>query len=271
MRRADERGMTLVELLIVVVLGGLILLAMYEVMITNQQTYAAQNADAQAQQTLRAGMNVLFGEIREISPSEGDIIRMDADHLTIRALRGVAIVCQILDWGNNPQFRARKVGDFLAEGDSVVVFFDNDPQLDTDDSWKIGEVDQLDTSGLTCTGSDEAQDFRLNGEFAGAPPDSIVPGAPVRSFEVFDYYEDTYDGESYLVRQDEDGEVQPLVGPLEAGNGILFEYLDNAGNTTANGPQVAQISVTLRTESPVRGPDGERMQDSLSARIFTRN
>jgi len=270
MRRTDERGMTLVELMIVVVLSGFILLAMYEVMITNQRTYAAQNADAQAQQTLRAGMSVLFSEFREISPGQGDIVTMGSTGILIRALRDFGIVCSVENWGASPEIRVRKIGDYISDGDSVAVFADNDPQDDGDDVWKYGEVQNQDTGGYTCSGTDEAYDFEIDGTTAGPPPDSIVRGAPVRSFERYAYYLGTYDGEPFLVRQDEDGTVDPLVGPLAPG-GVSFRYLDADGNTTSDPAQVRQIVARLRTEADVRGPDGELMRDSLTARISTRN
>ncbi|HUF75760.1 MAG TPA: prepilin-type N-terminal cleavage/methylation domain-containing protein, partial [Longimicrobiales bacterium] len=67
----DRRGFTLVELLVVVVLGSLVLMAALQVLITNQRTYAAQNAVITSQQSTRIALEVLVNELRELSPSGG--------------------------------------------------------------------------------------------------------------------------------------------------------------------------------------------------------
>ncbi|NNM03492.1 MAG: prepilin-type N-terminal cleavage/methylation domain-containing protein, partial [Gemmatimonadetes bacterium] len=82
-----RRGFTLVELLVVLVLGTFILLATYQTLATNTRVYAANSARTLGQQALRAGVAVLSGELREISPREGDLIEMGPDSLRIRAQR----------------------------------------------------------------------------------------------------------------------------------------------------------------------------------------
>ncbi|MCJ7629944.1 MAG: prepilin-type N-terminal cleavage/methylation domain-containing protein, partial [Longimicrobiales bacterium] len=87
MRPRARRGFTLVELLIVIVLASFLVLAIYQVLITNSRAYAVNNAQIQGQQMLRAGMDVLFGELREVSSRSGDLVTMQDDALTIRAQR----------------------------------------------------------------------------------------------------------------------------------------------------------------------------------------
>ena len=268
----DHRGgFTLVELLIVVVLGAFVLGAMYQVLITNQRTYATQNANVQANQTLRGGMEALFSEFREISPQDGDLIAMGAAGMTIRANRAPAIVCSIVTGGSNPTVQVKRLGQYLT-GDSARVFYDNDPDLTSDDVWRTAQIQVADSTGLlTCPDGEVAETVRLQGLDWGPPPDSILPGALVRNFVRYQYQVGTYNGQTYLTRTDQAGNTYPLIGPLNPNNPVSFQYLDATGTATGTAANVRQIDVTLRSETNIRGISGDLQQDSLRARIFTRN
>ncbi|MDH3424781.1 MAG: prepilin-type N-terminal cleavage/methylation domain-containing protein, partial [Gemmatimonadota bacterium] len=62
-------GFTLIELLVVTVLGSLVLLAALQILITNQRTYTSQNQVIAGQQSTRMALEVLFNELREVSPA----------------------------------------------------------------------------------------------------------------------------------------------------------------------------------------------------------
>ena len=79
MRSHTERtssGFTLIEVLVVVVLGAVILASAINVLATNQRTHLSLSTKVQMQQALRAGIEVLPGELREISVREGDLVSM---------------------------------------------------------------------------------------------------------------------------------------------------------------------------------------------------
>lgn len=281
-----RRGFTLVELLVVTVLGALVVMASLQVLITNQRTFTAQNAEIQGQQALRAAMDVLTSELREVSASGGDLLAMGGDSIKIRLMRKLAIACQI-DTTNsgNPYIVALKIGeDWFAQQDSAYVFADNDEDLETDDDWIRGRVTQVDTTS-TCTGlnlsvvgssagildSTAAETLTFAGQKALFTSDSVRTGAPVRSFETFTYGLYTYDGQPYLGRTAPGGSVVPLVGPLRASDGVSFGYRDAEGNVTTTAEDVRQIVVTLRWGSGILNSLGEAVSDSLSGWIYTRN
>lgn len=271
--RTDTRGMTLVELTVVTVLGSLILAAMFQVLISNQRTFAAQNAGVQSRQTLRGGMDVAFSELREISPEDGDVVEMEEQRLHIRAGRSVGLICSIISTSgtNHPIVQAKKVGRYL-DDDSARVFYENDPSLRDDDVWRTANVEVMDTSGtLTCPDGSTAQEVQLNGVRYAAPTDSILTGALVRNFVHYRYELGDYNGRSYLLRIASDGASTPLVGPLDATDGVSFGYLDGDGAPTAVPEEVRQIEITLRTTSQASDARGEPFRDSLTTRIFTRN
>lgn len=268
---SDRRGMTLVELLVVVMLGGLVMLAIYEVLIVNQRTYTAQSANVRGQQTLRAGMNVLFAELREISPADGDIVTMNADELEIRATRNIGVICEIVVGGLDPTVRARRIGRDLSE-DSARVFFENDQNSTDDDVWRTARISIVDIGSFACPDGETAQTVQLRDvTHATTSDDVLVPGSPIRNFIHYRYAVGTYDGQSYLIREDTLGVQDPLVGPLDDGDPLDFTYLDENGSTTTTPTDVRQVEVTLRTISEARDGSGDPYRDSLTARIYTRN
>lgn len=266
----NRAGFTLVELLVVSVLGALVVGAAYQVLIVNQRTYTAQNAQIQSQQTVRAGLDVLFGELREISSSGNDIRAFAADSLKVRAGRNFGLVCGV-DLTNST-LDVRRVGSWFGAGDSVVVYAENNVNTVADDNWIYGRISSRDTT-ITCGGG-PAQRLTVPSvatAATGSPPDTIRVGGNVRSYTHYTYGLYAIDGEPYLGRKDSTNTAAPLVGPLRSSNGLAFTYLDSTGAVASTAADIAQIEVTLRTLSQVRGPDGEFVADSVTTRIHIRN
>lgn len=273
MKTSSRTGFTVVELLVVVVLGALILMTAYQVLAINTRVYAVNGARVQGQQTLRGGLEVLSGELREISARGGDLIEMGTDSLTIRAQREFGLVCDVNYGGGLAQLTAIRVGPAFSVGDSVFVFHDNDPDLASDDEWFGGTVSGV--SASTACGGNPSQVLTLPFVSAAAGafnPDSVRVGAPVRGFDVFTYGQYEVDGEAYLARRKR-GDPDPslLVGPLPASGGLSFQYLDEQGQVTTVDTLVAQIELTLRYETALRSFNNELVADSVLLRIYPRN
>ena len=169
MRGHDRGGFTLVELLIVAVLGVIVVGATYQMILTSQRAYTTQTAQLQGQQTVRAGIDILFAELRELSGVEGDILEMNPDRIEIRAMRAFGLVCDVNPTGS--PIRVKKIGRYFQSGDSIVVFADNDPDVASDDTILSGAVASI-TEGETCTGTDIAQSL--------AVPDLVMPWRTTR-------------------------------------------------------------------------------------------
>ena len=279
----NRRGFTLVELLIVAVLGSLVLLATLQVLLTNTRTYRAQAATISGQQTTRMAVEVLFAELREVSASGGDILAMSQDSITVRLMRKFSIVCQT-DW-TGP--RIRVIRDFLLNSgdtlyimggtnrfqpdDSVFVFADNDENATSDDVWIPARITAVDSS-VVCPQPDSAAalDLTFNGQASLFSADSVGIGAPVRSYEEFAFGTTTMNGDVYLARRDT-GDYIPIAGPLAPTNGLEFVYRDALGNVTTVDTLVAQIEVVVRTGSTVQNSLGQMVQDSVLVWIHTRN
>jgi hypothetical protein len=222
---------------------------------------------------LRAGMDVLFGELREVSSQGGDLLKTEDDALTIRAQRAFGLVCEVDYTVSPPQLTLFRVGPAVEAGASVFIFHDNDPDRLLDDEWFGGVVTAVDTT-TTCGGRPgQTLTVPFVGTTAAAtPPDSVRIGAPVRAFDIFTYGQFEIDGEPYLGRQLSGApSPDPLVGPLRASGGVAFRYLDSVGAVTTVDNLVAQIEVTLRYQSKVLGYGGELVSDSILVRVYPRN
>ena len=266
MKTGDRRGFTLVELMIVAVVGAMVVGATYQILLSSQRALTVQTAQIQGQQTVRAGLDILFSELREISRSEGDILTMGSDRIEIRAMRAFGLVCGTSVTGS--PLRVQKIGRFFEDGDSIMVFADNNPDVASDDTILAGDVGGIDTT-QTCWGGDAAQSLTVPALTAALANDTVRLGAPVRGFTIYTYGLYTVGGEDYLARKS-GATTAPLVGPL-APNGVSFVYLDSLGSVTTNPRAVSRIEVTLRSKSKVLNQRGLPVADSLSTAIYLRN
>jgi prepilin-type N-terminal cleavage/methylation domain-containing protein len=267
-------GFTIVELLIVAVLGSMVVAAAYQVLITNQRTYTAQNAQIQSQQTVRAGVDVLFGELRELSRTGLDIQGFGTDTLKVRAMRKFGLACAVNVAAGT--IDVKKYGSWIEVGDSVVVYAENTTSSASDDDWIKGRVSTRDTT-IACGGT-QAQRLTIPAIATAASMalasarDTVRVGANVRTYTHYTYGLYTVDGAPYLGRRDTGSSVTTaLVGPLKASTGLAFRYLDTLNAVTTTLANIAQIEVTLRTTSTIRGPNGGYVADSIKTRIALRN
>lgn len=268
MSRRDRSGFTLVELLLVTILGAFLALAAYQVLITNSRTHSVSAAQIQGQQTLRSGVDLLFGELREISTADGDLLVMGQQSLRIRAQRTFGLVCSTNYAGSPPELKLYQVGPFFESGDSIVVFAENDTETTLDDTWLWKSVQSVETNAYCDTSP--AQILSIPG--LASTGDTVRVGAPVRSFQEYTYGVYEFDGEKYLGRRARGvSSADLLAGPVTDYRGVTFKYLDALGNVTTVDTLVTQIEVAVRYQAEILGPDGSPVADSLVVRVFPRN
>lgn len=274
----DRRGFTLIELIVVAVLGSLVLGAVLQVLITNQRTYTAQTATVSGQQSTRMALDVLFNELREASASGDDLIGMGRDSLRLRLMRKFGVTCstgiaslQLTVLRETNIFNM--VGSNMFEvGDSVFVYADNNGNTEDDDVWIPATITAVDTAGVTCP-QDGAPAATLTflGQAAAFAADSVGIGAPIRSFKTYTFGDTILYGDVYFARREGSGPMIPVAGPLKATDGLDFTYRDAFGTVTAVDTDVRQIEVLVRTGSNVLDSRGEVVSDSITAWIYTRN
>ena len=290
----SRRGFTMVELLIALVLLGLVSAALYRVLVNNQRLYLAQTQRIDLSQNIRAASNILPAEFRELDATDGDIIAMSADSISIRAMRWLSFVCvaPVLAGVNNGlamTIRGGQVGQPMFFGsrginatDSMLIYLDGDQTTRTDDYFVPAQLTAAPAGVCPAVGPVAAQPgtvVAFNGNFiAGTNKANAIPvGAPVRGFERVTYslLQPAGDTLWYIGFQPAGGAPQPLIGPILA-NGLAFQYFDVNGNVTAVRAQVARIDITVRarTTSQVRsgGQAPARLViDSLTTSVALRN
>jgi prepilin-type N-terminal cleavage/methylation domain-containing protein len=285
-----RRGFTLVELLIAMVLLGIVSMGIYRVLVNNQRVYQQQTQRIDLQQNIRAAVNILPAEFRELAASDTDITVMTATSLQIRAMRWLAFVCTppvtgaglgnvtLTVRGGAPgleMFYGSRGLDLTK--DSLLIYYDGRPTTRNDDAWALARP--VANAPLNCLDGRPGMQITLNQLLLrGAPnlPGSIPLGAPVRGFERVTYqlYQPAGDTSWYIGFQPSGGTMQPLIGPVLPG-GLNFAYYDSLGVVTAAPTRVARIDITVRarTAQLVRQNSGAvtATQDSVVTSVALRN
>jgi prepilin-type N-terminal cleavage/methylation domain-containing protein len=278
---ARVRGFTLVELVVALVLSAVVLGGAYAVLVSSQRFYRAQSAVLEVHQGMRAVVQVLSAELRELDASAGDIIALAPDSISIRAMRGLSVLCAPPDGGTGRivlreslSFGFRAVDPAR---DRALVFHDGDPASADDDAWLDLGVSSV-NGGASCRDGAPGVALDLGGRTAEL--DSVTVGSPVRFYEraVYRLYADeggawwlgirSYSGGAWAA-------VSPVAGPLWNASGLVFSYYDATGERTATPSRVARIGLAVRglSSAPLQGTGGRlgRYRDSLEALVLLRN
>lgn len=274
-------GFTVVEMLIVMVLGGILLAAVYQTLRTQQQSYAHHSARIDTQRTTRTALAVLQAELREVSAAAGDLTLAHAESVSVRLPRKFAIACspdapgQKVDvWNLGPDFET---------GDSIRVFAEGEPLARSDDAWRIMKLGSIGTvsSGACVDAWPSEPVLRFN-----LPDDDdklldVRQGAPIRAFVRYTYGVYEMGGDGWMLgRHAPDSAAVALVGPVAppAEHGLAFSYFDASGTEltppldAATRATVNRIQVTVRAREPApAGVASGEYVDSLTTDVYLRN
>jgi prepilin-type N-terminal cleavage/methylation domain-containing protein len=282
----NRRGFTLVELLIALVLLGIVGTALYQLLVSNQRLYEEQTQRVQVNESARAAISLLPGELRELNAAdtaESDIVAMTPTSLTYKAMRGLYVLCQAPNSGGLQV----TVNDTLFYGvrrleptqDSVLIFWEGDPDTRTDDGWLHANVTSA-VAGNACPGGGQSLQLQLSG-VSSTQLDGVTVGAPLRNFEVAQalVYADAagdqwLGGRLYLKAAGTWSGTQPIVGPLSA-TGLQLAYYDATGAVTGTPASVARVGITVQSRSAravTRTPTGfNYLLQNLMTHVALRN
>lgn len=260
-------GFTLVEMIVVVVLGTMIVLGLYRVLTAQQRAYRHQSQVAALHDALRVGTAVLAADLREAASAGGDLAALGPDTLAVRSPVGFGIVC-VVDTLNRRLGLVDVQGRVTAgAGDSVLVF--------RPAGWVVRGVLEVNPTGypaLACpyaAGPALQRTLRLGGSVSGVPV-----GAPLRAFHRYTYRLTQEANAWWLARADAGG-PEVLAGPFAGGAGLEFFYYDTLDAATMTASRVARVDVRLiarsRAGSAGLAGSGTPMVDTLDLSISLRN
>lgn len=288
MMSTRRAGFTLVEMLIVTVLGTIILGAAYQSLMIQERSYRIASNAVVDHDALRTALGVLESELREVSTAGGvagmsDIVRAESDEIVVRAARGIAFVCERHPSDRKMHTWSASTTGQVRAGDAIVVFADGMTTTDLDDAWLTARAKSVGTSSVACAsrpaghGGPGPQLVELETIPGGMNVDGnflvpVVAGAPVRAMTEVTYGLYEFGGEWGLGRAAGAGAVEPIiVGLAEPSQGLVFTYLDANGSPIASNPvmdpsAIAAIDISARTQSRAGNPPID-----MQTRIFLRN
>lgn len=280
MMNARREGFTLVELLMVTLIGTIVLGAVYQTMSTQERTNRQQLAIVATEQNARMAMSILTNDLREISAVGGDVIAADSLSIRFRTLRKAGVVCT-KDFGGNNWINVAILGDTFAVNDSVLVFSDGASKTSgNDDQWVAAQVSAVASAAGACATNPIGNIKRVF--LPSATLAQVDTGALVRSFINIGYriVNTTTNGVAgaTLYRMEGTDSV-PIVEGLAtvAGEGLRLRYFDINNNAVAYPLSAARRLTIMRMSVKVRakaigGQSGanREYQDSLVGQVFLR-
>ena len=276
-RQSRRKGVSLIEVIVVLVLIGVVSGAIGNTLVRQQRFYRGTAELLQAREGVRDALELLSTDIRGMAVA--DTVRLMADSaIEFFANVGSSVVCQ------RPGATSLGLPGVAAGRGNVLTAFTTTPDTgdiaaihnDSTDAWERHRISGFGPRSLavTCPASSElgrnanvistTTGFLL--ELSTPPSPHIEAGAPVRFLRRGRYslYRAS-DGEWYLgyrrcnaVGASTCGAIQPLSGPYRGHSsdrsrtGLAFEYFDGSGKSLALGESpvaLARVDITARAES----------------------
>ena len=299
-KRSSSRraGVTLAELLVVLVILGIVGGVIMRVIVRQQRFYASAAELTSTRADLRDLATFLPSDLRGISSAGGDIYAMSDSAIDFRLPVGRSAICVVgvglLSVVVPPATLASRSGittwlSAPVANDSMLIYDEGATTGTADDLWRPYKINAAPVAascptatGFTATAAEAAagKSFTLNAVLPGTSP----VGAPIHFFRRAHYgLFVTSSGKTMLGYFDCPagvcGAVTPVAGPFlpyaASGSGLQFTYYDSTGAVTAVRTNVARIDVVVRaqTAAPVALSGGTRsyVRDSLAFTVSLRN
>jgi prepilin-type N-terminal cleavage/methylation domain-containing protein len=269
MMNAKRQGFTLVELLVVTLIGSVVLTAVYQTLTIQERSNRQQIAVVTTQQNTRTAIALVASDLREVSAKDNDIVDAGTTHIRYRALRKAGIVCDKDHTGGNNWMDVVLMGQAFANADSVVIFQDNVTTSALDDSWIRAAISSAGSSTGLCPGNPATSIQHLG--FPGNTLTLVDTGALVRSYVNVGYR--LVNGALYRI---EGVDSVPVVEDLDATAGLRLRYFNAAGtqitpSTSALRQEIMRIEIKA-LGSVIGGQSGSNrvFSDSLIGQVFLR-
>jgi prepilin-type N-terminal cleavage/methylation domain-containing protein len=270
MKLRKDRGVTLIELLIALVVSAIIVAALYRTFVSQQKSYVVQEQVADMQQNARVALNRMMREIRMAGFGGVDQV--------LGLVNGVNGFTQALAPGANT---ITIVGGFKQirrdNGDPITVDSASGNTVTLDYTPDAGEFNTK-AKRFISIGGLESYKFDISGKVLTLDSNLKVnhpKGTPIFKIQALTYNLGLSDGKMVLRRNENTGGGAFAVA--ENIESLQFEYFDASENPTVIPGDVRMVRVTLtaRTDLPdpgltKAGSDGFRRR-TISSNIQIRN
>ncbi len=281
--KPQDAGFTIVELLVVSVVGIILVMGAYQLLVTQSRVLTMQQETIDAQESTRGAAALLAWELRSAAASGGDLYVINQDSVVLRSVRATGVICSWVEGSGQSQYGLRQTsGAFTSTtNDSAMVF------SVVDNTWAAFNVSAAWTGAAAWTNTPVC--FWGDSTTSVPRPEASVQidtlatlvnlevGGTVHLFRRTKYALSAVDGRWWLSRSEGGGEWEILTGPMlsPSNGGLTFAYYDRLGAVTTDPAQVARVEFTLRSESfgqvSMAGHAGRALEDSITATVFLRN
>lgn len=259
-RVGSRRGVTFVELLVVVVVGGVLSTIVANIALRQQRLFASLTQDAALDGQLRDGSAVLPADLRGASLAAGDLREATDTSIEVRETIATSVGCDTVGSSLILPPAANGAGAFFGAVASVQAG-DTAWVLSPADSAFTWQARRITDAGSARAGQCLAGAPSLGGASVGAarqfialdsgPPAATLVGRPIRITRPirFSVYHAS-DGNWYLGARDWNSAgarfntIQPVAGPFTAPNATspVFRWFDSTGARLAT-PVTSRVSV----------------------------
>lgn len=264
----QNKGITLIELLVALVITGILVAAVYRTFIGQQKTYTVQEQVVDMQQNVRAGINRMmreirmagFGTVSMVLPvtiggrtfnNEVNLDTPAVGALTIVSAMGSTTLAGI------PATNKITVNS-LTDSQGNTLFDTGDKRYIS-----IGGVESYTITNIA------GNTLTLSGNLTYNHP----VNTPIFGVRAISYQVGVVDGIPTLLRDENTGAgAQPLADNIEA---LQFGYLDANGDPTANPLNIRIVQVTLRARTndsdPYYKSDGGFRKRTIASNVHLKN
>ena len=272
-----REGFTLVETLIVVVLGAVVMGTIYQMIVIQEKTTRQQYAVVQTNENTQMALAVITNDLKEISARDGDVVAAESTSIQFRALRKAGVVC---NRPSNSQIDVWELGAPFASSDSLLVFNEG-PNANSanDDSWTRAVVTGTATVAVAaCAANPLGANSTQRLTVAGNPFTNVAAGGLVRSFIPTRYRLVDVSGRGEL-RRTESGVETAIIENLTSMSqgGLRLRYFDSTGVQIPNSSLTARRTEIMRIQVKVAGEQvghatatAKRYRDSLVTQVYLR-
>ena len=121
---SKEAGFTVVELIVVSVVGVILVMGVYQLLITQSRILTQQQETIDVQESARGGAALLAWELKSVSASGGDLYVISQDSVVLRSVRATGVICSWVEASGQSQYGLRQTSGVFTgtTNDSVMVY-----------------------------------------------------------------------------------------------------------------------------------------------------